>query len=126
MTRPSPIRVAFRHLLAAKPSPPIDLRKSRSIRGAVQEIGAKLGWGFNPVWVIDPNGLLDGVRDLPKQIQNNAIVFLMEELAYAAERDDLQSQNSIGHLHLKIERARIRVEKVLSPRSGLPGWKITY
>jgi hypothetical protein len=109
----------------------VDIDKIRTWRysledTAIEQIADLVSTGKKPIWVVDSKAALKKVPDISKAIGEDVGGRLVEESAYASEAQQDQEAGEMMDMAEKWKRTRFRVEPIVSPRSGKPGYKITW
>lgn len=124
-----PLRRDLLMVLAAAQMVDLDKFQGSDSR-RVDETLLALGWlileGKKPIWVVDDRGLLGKVPNLNKELIEMAQGAATEEMSYASEAMDWESEKSLSEFTRDIERARFRIQDITSPRTGRKGYKITW
>ena len=107
------------------------------IRGSAKRVFMDLQWKIidsledkGMVFIKDSHGNLDGALN-QKAVKNAITDMLGEESANVAEYsasgdpDYLEYEAIFGTYVRAAKKARITIEKVVSPRTGISGWKLT-
>jgi len=93
---------------------------------AAEQIAGLITRGKKTIWVIDSAGVLKKFSDIGKAIAEEVSGMFDEASAYAGEAQEWEEEGELSDLSQKWRTKRPRVMPITSPRSGKPGYKITW